>query len=578
MRDRLVRRLGEDGEAVRVSTLHSYALRELLRQGAAGLPLPVRVVGDWEERWVIEEELARLLKRGVLDVRDAILRLADDWDTLAADGDGWEDGFPDPQFLDAWRRHREVYGYTLRPELVYQLLSELRTNPEFSPATPCEVALVDEYQDLNLCDLTTIRTLATRAEAEVFAAGDDDQSIYSFRHAHPVGIRNFVSDYPGASGPILTECLRCGQAIVDLANWLIAQEAGRVPKYLVSVTDWPGEVHLLRFHDQNSEARDIANLVRAEVDAGTQPENVLILLRSDPDGRVSRTIVEALATQRIRAYLPRAAQGEQERVQALLEYLILSQALEEEDRIDDLALRSLLQLEPNGVGPTRLWAVTRYCLERGVRFAAAFDRFRDEAAAFPGNGLPGLLEAVDSILDRATEFQQRADETFEDWLTRIADALGIAGDDLDTVLVIGAQAQAEIERQAAEGLQGMTFAQAMAASMSKVADTLPPAYPGFVTITTMHGAKGLSADIVFVLQAEDEALPGDAAGIAYDESRRLLYVSLTRARKKLFVGACERRVGPQRFIGAAEVVRRTLTRFLRDYGLVAETADQYLAG
>src|SRR5450759_4949349 len=49
MRDRLVKRLGPDGESVRVSTLHSYALRELLRQGAAGLPLPVRVVGDWEE-------------------------------------------------------------------------------------------------------------------------------------------------------------------------------------------------------------------------------------------------------------------------------------------------------------------------------------------------------------------------------------------------------------------------------------------------------------------------------------------------------------------------------------------------
>jgi len=576
MRDRLVRRLGEDGQAVRVSTLHSYALRELLRQGAAGLPVPVRVVGDWEERWVVVEELARMLGRMVREIRDAILRLADDWDTLAADGEGWDDGFPDPQFLDAWRRHREVYGYTLRPELVYQLLCELRINPNFSPATPCEIALVDEYQDLNLCDLTTIHTLADRAESEVFAAGDDDQSIYSFRHAHPVGIRNFETDYPGANKPVLTECLRCGQGIVDLANWLIAQEPGRIPKNLVSVTQWPGEVHLLRFRDQNVEALDIARVIRAEVDVGTHPEDVLILLRSDPDGRVSRTIVDALAGQRLEAYLPRAVQGDEERIQALLEYLILSQALEEENRIDDLALRSLLQLEPNGIGPSRLWAATTYSLERGIRFAAAIDRFRDNPGEFPAAGVAGLIAAVDAIVERAKQFVQLIDESFEDWLTRIADALGIAGDDLSTVLVIGAEAQAEIERHAAEGLQGMTFAQAMAASMSKVADTLPPAYPGFVTITTMHGAKGLSADIVFVLQAEDEALPGGATGIAYDEARRLLYVSLTRARKKLFIGACERRVGPQRFVGAAELVRRNLTRFLRDYGFVAETADQYL--
>jgi superfamily I DNA/RNA helicase len=422
----------------------------------------------------------------------------------------------------------------------------------------------------------TVRTLAQRADAEVFAAGDDDQSIYSFRHAHPVGIRNFGDDFPGASKPFLTECLRCGQQIVDLANWLINQEAGRIPKNLISVTEWPGEVHLIRFRDQGGEAQDVATIIRAEVDGGAQPEDVLILLRSDPAGRVSRAIVEALAGQQLRAYLPRALRGDEERIQALVEYLILAQALEEENRIDDLALRSLLQLEPNGIGPTRLWAATTYCLERGIRFASGIDEFRNDPRTFPGTGVDGFLEAIDQVLERAAQFQQQADETFEDWLTRIAGILGIAGDDLDAVLAIGAEAQAEIERHDAEGLEGVTFAQAMAGSMSKVADTLPPTYPGFVTITTMHGAKGLSADVVFVLQAEDEALPGDAVGIAYDESRRLLYVSLTRARRKLFIGACERRSGPQRFIGEAEVVRRNLTRFLRDYGLVAETARQYI--
>jgi superfamily I DNA/RNA helicase len=336
-------------------------------------------------------------------------------------------------------------------------------------------------------------------------------------------------------------------------------------------------VHLLRFRDQTREAEDLARLIRASIDAGSRPEDVLVLLRSDPDGRVSRLIVEALGDQHVGAYLPRAVQGDEERIQALVEYLILAQTLGDEGRIDDLALRCLLQLEPNGVGTTRLWDVTTFCLQHGIRFSTAIDVFRGNPSAFPGHGVNGLLVAVDEILERVAQFAQQNGETFEDWLTRIAEALAIGGDDLATVLVIGAEAQAEIERQAAEGLEAVSFAQAMAASLSKVADTLPPAVPDRVTITTMHGAKGLSADIVFVLQAEDEAMPGDAAGIAYDESRRLLYVSLTRARRKLFIGACERRTGPHRFIGAQEVVRRTLTRFLRDYGLVAETVDQYLA-
>jgi len=226
MRERLQSLLGSVGRRVRVSTLHAYALSELLSQGARGLPLPVRVAGDWEERWIVVEELARFLDRTVSQISNgrgtgALDRLADDWDTLAIDGSGWEEGHADPRFLNAWRQHREVYGYTLRSELVYQLLRELRENPGFVPDEHLAILIVDEYQDLNHCDLRTLRQLAARSGAEVFAAGDDDQSIYSFRHAHPAGIRNFSRDYPGATIYTLSECLRCGAAIVDsvIGSW-----------------------------------------------------------------------------------------------------------------------------------------------------------------------------------------------------------------------------------------------------------------------------------------------------------------------------------------------------------------------
>lgn len=109
-------------------------------------------------------------------------------------------------------------------------------------------------------------------------------------------------------------------------------------------------------------------------------------------------------------------------------------------------------------------------------------------------------------------------------------------------------------------------------------DAAPSRLEGRVTFTTMHGAKGLTADTVFVLQAEDEVIPGDATGAYLDEARRLLYVSLTRARKKLVIGACTRRTGPQRFVGQQEIENRQLTRFLADYGLSAQTIEQYLAG
>ena len=94
----------------------------------------------------------------------------------------------------------------------------------------------------------------------------------------------------------------------------------------------------------------------------------------------------------------------------------------------------------------------------------------------------------------------------------------------------------------------------------------------------MHGAKGLSSEVVVVLQAEDEVIPGVAATAdELNEARRLLYVSLTRAKQRLIVTACTRRNGNQAFAGNQLRPRRSLTRFLADYQLNAEGVGEYFA-
>jgi DNA helicase-2/ATP-dependent DNA helicase PcrA len=118
--------------------------------------MPLRVADDWEERWIVIEEIAEILNVDVKDIRNgrdgSLDRLADDWDTLDVDGDGWDAGFPDPEFLGALRAHRIVYGYTLRAELVYQLLCELRADPAMVPSSS-DVLVIDEYQDLTAATL-----------------------------------------------------------------------------------------------------------------------------------------------------------------------------------------------------------------------------------------------------------------------------------------------------------------------------------------------------------------------------------------------------------------------------------------
>jgi DNA helicase II / ATP-dependent DNA helicase PcrA len=590
MRARLDERLEAASKRVRVSTLHAFSLRKLLQNGASQLPAPLRVAGDWEERWVIVEELAHLLGKRVKDIknnRDGLLdRLSDDWDTLDAAGDDWEDGFPDPKFLSVWQRHRWIYGYTLRSELVYQLLTELRANPEFDLGKISEL-LVDEYQDLNRCDLDTIALVAERTGAFVYVAGDDDQSIYSFRHAIPAGIRGFSQDYAESNRLTLSECLRCGEDVVRLVNWLIAQELNREEKELISITPWTASVHLLRFPNQEAEAAAVARSVQVDIEEGTKPEDILILVRSDTAGRISSAVQAALSKYDIEVYLPRAAKIEGAEVQRVLEYLTLALSLRE-NRVDALAVRSLLDLDSNGIGDARIERLMRVAFDGGRSFTDALEDIRGNSGKYPSS-LGAVVVAFDEIVQRAKDLQALDGESFDQWLVRLSEALELPEDVYERVLevsrsVAGAEGleltdvsiEATGEGEETTPIEVSDYVAALIESMGSLSDVMPARLTGRVTFTTMHGAKGLTADTVYVLQAEDEVIPGGATGHELDESRRLLYVSLTRAKRRLLICACNRRVGPQRFAGQTEAEQRHLTRFLSGYGLKGQTIGQYL--
>lgn len=569
MRRRLDERLG--GARPRVSTLHSYALHELLTHGVGTVHRPVRVVDDWEERYVVEEEIARLLGSTVRQVRDTLRKLADDWDSLTADGDGWEEGFPDPQFLSVWKRHRAIYRYTLRSELVYQLLQLYRSNPALTPAHAVDVFLVDEYQDLNLCDLTTIRLLADRSEADVYAAGDDDQSIYSFRHAHPMGIRVFDRNYSDARILKLQECHRCGPAVVEISNWLINQELGRIPKELVSITKWDATVQLVVSRNEWVEHRAITQQISECIQSGIKPSEILILLRSDKNGAASNDLVQELEKAGVEVYRPRSALGTTDVQQILIEYLHLAKAIEN-DGMDDLAIRSLLKLEDNGIGDTRIQAIVKVAWDQELTFSETLSFLKRNPNEYSSTGLSTVLDSVDLIVERATSLCQRQGELLTEWVNRLIDSLDLG----EIVLQTAQEIIKHMEESIGETIdrvsnQDLNFVQEFLATLAQIEDARPPSVDGKVTITTMHGGKGLSADVVFVLHAEDEVLPNGLKGIGYDEARRLLYVSLSRARQLLSIHVCSFRQRREYIDGSLVSKQRTLTQFLYDYGLTAKT-------
>ena len=194
--------------AERPSTVHSFAISALLQnEGAGDFPQPLRMVDDWEKDQIVESSLARRARVNKRRIHRLMQEMAAAWESLNEEEDPKVDPEERGRFLGVWNEHRTIYGYTLLAELPYAFLTALRDHPDLD-GIDFDLLIVDEYQDLNACDLAMLREIAKRGCA-VIGAGDDDQSIYSFRKADPAGIRRFDEDYPEAVTYPLSISRRC---------------------------------------------------------------------------------------------------------------------------------------------------------------------------------------------------------------------------------------------------------------------------------------------------------------------------------------------------------------------------------
>lgn len=541
-----------------ILTLHSFSLRQLVRNApTSDLPQPLRIADDYEERYVIIEDLKDILN-GDYDVDktwDTLALLSADWQTLKADQSGWETKFPEPRFITAWHEHRNIYGYTIRAELVYQLKKAVELNANFQLEGSPRYFIVDEYQDLNPCDLAVIKIIAERG-AEVYGAGDDDQSIYGFRKAYPQGIRMFSKDYKPSADLTLEVSRRCDRRILDFAHYVTEQDLRRVKKPLrAAESAGEGVVQLHPFANQEEEARGISKICRfLQDDLGYAYEDMLILLRQDYQQRFSTPIRAALEREQIPVETledPTAPLDEPLGREVLCMLRLL------ENPQDDLAWRTLLEIRHQGIGRKTFNLIYEIARSRGIRFAAALNLVAQGQEQIPrARTVQEKLQKIKACLGALESRRQGVDLTeFIDIVTQeiIADTeeraavkgclgrIGVVSDAKDVKdLLLGLQISLGRYEQDSGGGEK-------------------------VRIMTMHQAKGLTSPVVIIAAAEDEYIPGKATGLEVDDERRLLYVSLTRAKNHVYVTYCNRRGAAQRHTGRnAGTLKRTLTRFLRD--------------
>ena len=537
-----------------VSTLHSFALRQILYNSSRidTLPRPIRIADDWEERYIIQEDLKKVLKlKEIGDVQKLINQLSTDWETLRIDEIGWEQQFPNPAFLGAWRSHKDQYGETLRAELVYQLKKQLNQSRDFQLDKEYKHILIDEYQDLNACDLAIVNELAKRG-AELFVAGDDDQSIYGFRFATPAGIRNFEQIYQNSKKLALEICFRCDKNILHSAEFVASLDPARLPKPTRPKDEAEdGEVLIIGFKDQSHEAEIIAKKIKSLIDADIKPDQITILLRNDRNGLLSKPIIETLKKYSVDVSLTTDSELENNKeyrtVLSIIRLLV--------DQNDCLAWRTLLQTnKANGLGDECIKSIWNYAQSKGIRFSVALQKIAESPSELQKFG-PKIAKFVSEINVAIVEL--KAIESPIEAINATVDKFmgeGVIKEQVKKYFV------GILENQEKPDLENLI--KVVSTSSEYIEQETKE---NAVNILTMHQAKGLSFDVCFIVGAEDEYIPGRNTGDKEGDERRLLYVSMTRARHKLFISYCNKRTGQQRHSGSnSGTEKRTLTRFLRD--------------
>lgn len=564
----------ENEEMPQISTLHSFALKQLLKNvpSITTVPKPLRIADDWEERWIIEEDLKKIMNLSrVEEVRDKFHQLSSDWQTLTAEDEDWEMRSPDPAFIGAWRKHRKIYGYMLRAELVYQLKKTIDQNPDFTFEQAYEHILVDEYQDLNRCDLAVVRQLSDLG-GEIFATGDDDQSIYGFRFAHPEGIRRFDKDYKPCVLLNLEYCIRCDKIILQLGEFVASLDYSRILKLLKPLPEADdGQVKVLYFANQDEEANVIASICKHLIEViGYKPSQILLLLRSDNKKAFSKPLCSALealgvpVTSRANGASPF---DDPEKLEGRQFLAVLHLCINPNDC---LALRTLLRIRKNLIGIETIQATYQLADREGITFAEALRLIADSPYLLPrlGERLSNELNKINHLVS-----QFNADETkpdgLMDFFSGVAEKVIIDEGLRDEILLY--------LKQILEASGAKTPKELISALTSSLGDTEQEIDPNKVNILTMHQAKGLTADAVIMVAAEDEYIPGKQLGEKEEDERRLLYVSLTRARHALFITYCSKRTGPQRWTGRnAGRTTRNISRFLVDAPIKPESGIEFV--
>jgi len=383
--------------------------------------------------------------------------------------------------------------------------------------------LVDEYQDTNVAQYLWLRLL-TKGKNNICCVGDDDQSIYGWRGAEVDNILRFEKDFPGAMLIKLEENYRSTGHILSAANGIIGNNADRLGKELFTSAGDGDKVKLRGLYDGQAEARFVGEEIESFQSKGNSLNDIAVLVRAGFQMRVfeERFIQLGLAYRVIGG--PRFY--ERKEIRDALAYLrVVMQSN------DDLALERIINVPKRGIGDTTVKLLMTYARAKQISlYQSIFD-----------------LTQTDELKPKIRGTLMKLMDDFEKWksLMQTMDQSELAATILDDSgyndmwkMDKSADAPGRLEnlKELVSAMEEFGSLQEFLEHIALVLETQNNNTGEFVTLMTLHAAKGLEYDIVFLPGWEDGLFPSqrsmDENGMkGLEEERRLAYVAITRAKR-----------------------------------------------
>ncbi len=536
MKFRLENLIGQPANSVFLGTFHSIAAK-ILRENA-------ELVGLNSNYTIITpDDQVRLLKQIMVDANIDIKKFTPkSMSNLIA---SWKDrayrpkdvsisnniNFANGKGIDIYKMYQQRL-ITLNSvdfgDLLLFNLTIFRDHPDILERyyTKLSYFLVDEYQDTNTIQYMWLKILASKTE-NICCVGDDDQSIYGWRGAEVGNILRFEKDYPSAKVIKLEENYRSTGRILEAANSIILNNKERLGKNLKTSSDLGEKIALFSVWDGMEEAKKTSNEIENLYSNGFRYDQMAVLVRA---GHQTRYFEERFIEIGIPYKVIGAKFYERQEIRDALAYLRVVQQPN-----DDLALERIINVPKRGLGASTINMIHTHAKKNKISYFLASQELlmTDELR-------PNVKKVLQNLINQFLNWnRQNKDISHTDLALKILDESGYIAYWQNENSIEG-EGRLENLKELVNAMSGFENLAGFLEHISLVMDGDNEAEAGEVSLMTLHAAKGLEFEVVFLPGWEEGIFPSqrsiDETGLAgLEEERRLAYVGITRAKKRLFV-------------------------------------------